>query len=377
MKYFLIKIIIFFLNVIYFFLKLLPVQNKIVMISRQSNHESIDFKLIREEIEKNKKYKVVTLCKKLEGKENAKLKDLILYGFNMILQMYHLATSKIAIVDSYCICVSVLKHKSELKIIQIWHSIGTMKKFGYEILDQEEGSSSKMAKIMKMHKNYDYILCGGYGYVNDLCRGFNYSENVIKIIPLPRVDLLTNKKNIEKIKSKIYSKYPILTKKKNIVYCPTFRKNEKKMEKYVKKLIDNVDYKKYNLIIKLHPLSKIKINEKKVITAKEFTSSDMLTISDAVITDYSCILYEAGILNKPLYFYAFDYDEYNKNRSLNIDYYNELPGTISRDISVILNDIDNKKYDYNELNKFIKKYININGNCSKKIYKLIEEMCNE
>ncbi len=377
MKYFLIRIIIFFLNIIYFFLKLLPVQNKIVMISRQSNQESIDFKLIREEIEKNKKYKVVTLCKRLEGKENAKFKNLILYGFHMLLQMYHLATSRVAIIDSYCISVSVLKHKSKLKVIQIWHSIGTMKKFGYEILDQEEGSSSKMARIMKMHKNYDYILCGGPGYVNDLCRGFNYDKSVIRIIPLPRVDLLTNKEYIKKIKSKIYNKYPILTKKKNIVYCPTFRKNEKEMEKYVKELINKVDYKKYNLIIKLHPLSKIKISDKKVIIAKEFSSSDMLTISDAVITDYSCILYEAGILNKPLYFYAFDYDEYNKNRSLNIDYYNELPGIISEDINVILNNIENRKYDYNRLNKFIKKYISVNGNCSKKIYELIEEICNE
>ena len=41
----------------------------------------------------------------------------------------------------------------------------------------------------------------------------------------------------------------------------------------------------------------------------------MLHIADYVITDYSCILYEAGFMGKPLYFYAFDYDSYNKNRS--------------------------------------------------------------
>ncbi|MGM9874569.1 MAG: CDP-glycerol glycerophosphotransferase family protein [Bacilli bacterium] len=377
MKYLLIKVAIFLLNIIYFFLKLFPVKNKIVMISRQSNSETIDFKLIRKEIEKHHKYKVIVLCKKLEGKENAKISSLISYAFNMLRQMYNLATSKVCIIDSYCICVSVLKHKKKLKIIQIWHSIGTMKKFGYEILDQEEGSSSKMAKVMKMHNNYDVVLCGGEGYIDDLCRGFNCKKDIIKVIPLPRVDEIIDRNKIIKLKKKIYSKYPKLKNKKNILYCPTFRKNEYNMKKYVQELIDKVDYSKYNLIIKLHPLSKINITDKRVILAPIFSSTDMISVSDYVITDYSCILYEAGLSHKPLYFYCFDYDEYNKNRSLNIDYYNELPGVVSKDINKILYSINNEKYDYIKLNKFIKKYININGNSSERIYRLIENLVNE
>lgn len=374
MKYLLYKIAILILKIIYFFLKLFPTKNKITLISRQSNEISIDFSLIKKEILKHKKYKVVALCKKLEGKEKASLKNMFLYFFHMIRQMYHIATSKVVILDSYCIAICVLKHKKNLRVIQIWHSIGTMKKFGYDILDQEEGNSSKIAKIMKMHQNYDVILCGGEGYREDLCRGFNCTKDKIRIIALPRVDLLLDKEYIKNIKNKIYNEYPMLMKKKNIVYCPTFRKDEKNMKKYVLDLINKVDYKKYNLIVKLHPLSTIKIDNKKVITAPTFSSAELLTIADYVITDYSCILYEAGILNKPLYFYAFDYEEYNKNRSLNIDYYKELPGVISNNIMDILNDIKNNKYDYLKLNKFINKYINLEGNNTKKIYSLIEEM---
>ena len=58
-------------------MKLLPTKNKITMISRQSNDIVLDFKLIKEEIEKHNKYKVVVLCKKLEGKEQATLFDLV------------------------------------------------------------------------------------------------------------------------------------------------------------------------------------------------------------------------------------------------------------------------------------------------------------
>ena len=374
MKYLLITIAKLVLNIVYFFMKLCPTKNKIVMISRQDNEPSDDFKLLEKEIKSHKKYDVVILCKKLVGKEKAGIKELLNYSAHMLRQMYHLATSKLAILDSYCISVSILKHKKSLKVLQIWHSVGTMKKFGYDILDQDEGNSSKMAHLLSMHKNYDAILCAGEGYKHDLARQFGYSEDYIKIIPLPRMDLLVDKKRINDIKNKIYDKYPELKKKKNIVYVPTFRKEETEFEKYTNKLCNLINYDKYNFIIKPHPLSNIKINNKNVLIDKSFSSVDMLHIADYVITDYSCILYEAGFMGKPLYFYAFDYDSYNQNRSLNIDYFKELPGVISKDAKDIVNAIEKNDYDYKKLDSFIKKYIDYKGNSCKRIYDLIEEL---
>ena len=371
MKFILISIAKIFLNIIYFFMKLFPTKDKIVMISRQSNVPSDDFKLIEKEIKSYKKYEVVILCKKLVGKAEASTSELLKYSFHMLRQMYHLATSKMAILDSYCISVSILKHKKSLKVLQIWHSVGTMKKFGYDILDQDEGNSSKLAHALKMHKNYDVILCAGEGYKHDLARQFDYDEKYIKIIPLPRLDLLADKDRVETIKNKIYTKYPELKNKKNIVYVPTFRKDEKNFEKHANKLCNLVDYKKYNFIIKVHPLSNINIDNKNVLIDKDFSSIEMVHIADYVITDYSCILYEAGFMNKALYFYAFDYDDYNKNRSLNLDYFKDLPGVVTRDEKEIIKAIEKNNYDYKELNKFIKKYIDYKDNSCKRIYELI------
>lgn len=374
MKYILLNIAIIIMKIIYFFFKLFPIKNKITMISRQSNFKTLDFKLIEEEIKKENKYQTVILCKKLEGKDKVSISNLIKYGFHMLTQMYHIATSKFVILDSYCICISVLKHKRKLKVIQIWHSVGTMKKFGYQILDLDEGSNSKLAKTLKMHKNYDIVLCGGKGYVNDLTEGFNCEKSIIKIIPLPRTDLLKDKKYIAKTKEKIYKTYPKLNEKINILYVPTFRKDETELEKNINKMMKTIDHKKYNFIVKLHPLSKIIINDKRIYTPSNFSSMEMLTVASHVITDYSCILYEAGLLGKALYFYCFDYEEYNQKRSLNIDYFKELPGIISKDFVNIYNSIENKKYDYKKLEKFIKNYIDSDGFSTKKIYKLILEL---
>ena len=290
----------------------------------------------------------------------------------MFSQMYHLATSKVCILDTYCPTVSILKHKKSLTIIQIWHSIGTMKKFGYAIVDKGEGTKLDIANIMNMHKNYDVILCSGEGYREHLTWGFNCSPDLIKIATLPRVDLLTNKTYEKNIKKDIYEQYPIIKEKKNILYCPTFRKDEKEFNKALNKLIKAIDFNKYNLIVKLHPLSKTIIEENKnIIIDKDYETFDMLFVADYVISDYSCIIYEAGVRNIPLYFYNFDFKSYKTKRGLALNY-DELPGYTSSNPNELIKSLE-KEYDMKYYKKFMKKYVENTKDCTKKVVEIIEE----
>ena len=388
------KIVIFAARFVYSFFKLLPTRNKITMISRQSNEITLDFKLVKDEIEKQnnlieeeikkvnqklseaenckKKLKVVVLCHKLEGGVNAKLSEKIKYGFHMLSQMYNIATSKVVLLDSYCILISILNHKKSLKVIQMWHSMGTMKKFGYQILDKEEGSKKEIANIMHMHKNYDYVFASSLSYAQELADGFGCGVEKIRIFSLPRVDLLTSKEYKQKITKTIEEKYPEIAHKKNILYCPTFRKNESILEKEIYKMIDEIDFEKYNLIIKLHPLSKIEINNNNVIFDKVFSSMDMLFAADYVISDYSCIIYEAAVLKIPLFFFAFDLHEYLNNRGLTLDYKKELPGIVSNNAKEIIEAINKNNYELDLVEKFREKYVTNTENCTKKIVEFIE-----
>jgi CDP-ribitol ribitolphosphotransferase len=73
--------------------------------------------------------------------------DYIKYVINMVgyvfKAMYYLATSKVCVTESYCVPISILKHKKELKVIQIWHSSGAVKKFGYQALNTKKFLSSE------------------------------------------------------------------------------------------------------------------------------------------------------------------------------------------------------------------------------------------
>lgn len=352
-----VKIGIICLNIVYTFVKLLPVKNKVTMISRQSNEPSVEFRMIRREIEsRGKGTKVVFLCHTLDGGVASKASDKIKYAFHMFVQMIHIATSKIVILDSYCMVISILNHKKSLKVIQMWHSMGTMKKFGYTSLDTEEGSKSELAYAMKMHRNYDYIFASSDAYKDHLAKGFNCDIGKIVTMPLPRLDLLNSEKYAVKVRKKIYEVYPQLKEKSVILYVPTFRKHEEEFENALKRLAEAVDYDKYQFVVKIHPLSKAIVDEK-VIQAKEFDSFEMLFVADYVISDYSCIVYEAAVRKIPLYFYNFDMDMYTDGRGLAVDYYNELPGLISKDPVEIVKTIENESYDMEKLSAFADKYV--------------------
>lgn len=362
-----IKIGIKCLNLVYAVIKLLPVKSKVTMISRQSNEPSVEFRMIKKEIEDTgKNVTVVCLCHTLDGGVASKVTDKIKYAFHMIVQMVHIATSKVVILDSYCMVISLLNHKKSLKVIQMWHSMGTMKKFGYTSLDTEEGSKSELAYAMKMHRNYDYIFASSDAYKDHLAKGFNYDVSKILTMPLPRLDLLKSKSYTEKVRENIYRKYPVLREKPVILYCPTFRKHEEQFEKALKDLAEAIDYENYHFVAKLHPLSNASVDEQ-VIQAKEFSSFEMLFVADYVISDYSCIVYEAAVRRIPLYFYNFDMELYEDGRGLAIDYEKELPGVISKDAKEIVTAIESGKYNMERLGAFADKYVEPTEHATKKI----------
>lgn len=254
---FIIKIINFILNAIYLLFKCFRRRKQITLISRESNNITTDFKLLSEELKKElPDYKIVVLCKKMDNK--------LLYAFHMLKQMYHISRSKVVILDTYCYLISNLKHKKDLVVIQIWHAIGICKKAGYAIVGKDEGRSEKVSKSANMHKNYTYVYTTSKECIPFMAQVFNCDKSIIRSVPLPRIDLLKDKKYINSVKNKIYIKYPSLKNKINVLYAPTFRKDNDLFEKNIHELINNFDYKKYNLIIKLHPLCNIKIDNDNV-----------------------------------------------------------------------------------------------------------------
>lgn len=350
MKNFLIICFKFILNFIYLFIKLCPVKkNRVVMISRQSNVITLDFRLIKEKLLRdNPKMEVIVLTKRFDNMKKYFFK----YGLFVLKQMYFIATSKVCVVDSYCVPVSILKHKKSLFVIQIWHSLGAIKEFGYQTLGKVSGREEKLSFAMNMHKNYNAIVSGSKAMSVHFAKAFNYDESYFLNYGLPRIDYLLNQKNI--LKKRIYKIYPSLKKKPVIMYAPTFRTDNSNS---LSKLIKDFDFNKYNLILKSHPNQEIDVSLDKVYQCPEFSALDLLAICDSIITDYSAIAIEAAVLDVKLYYYVYDYEKYKHDNGLNIDLYEDMPGCVFENSSDLVNAIVKVPYNKKALVDYKKKYL--------------------
>lgn len=377
------------MKIIYFFIKIFTrQQNKVTMLSRQSNSINLDFRLIKEELEKKNnietisnsekglnvenrsikeksdsvenskhkeklgktKIKIKILCKKIPKNFGGKLN----YCFYIVKCMYHIATSKVCIVDGYNIPICALKHKKNLEIIQIWHALGAIKKFGYQVLDKKEGTSSRVAKVMNMHSNYTCVTCASKGTRKIYSEAFNTNLNKIKVMGMPRIDYILGKDNaINKKVEELKKDYPKFEGKKTILYVPTFRKGQ---TIDISQIENAINKEKYNLIIRLHPLDTTKVSEEYLVNRK-YTTFDLIKFADYIITDYSAIAFEIATLNKPLFFCLFDIDKYKDRRGINIDLQQEMPSCTKTTMDEIVKIIDKNTYNYEELKKFREKYV--------------------
>lgn len=320
----------------YSFYKRRKTENKIAFISRQSETPSTDFRYLINEIKTNyPQYQVVVLCKMIPSSFGGKIK----YVGEMFRQMKALATSKVVVLDGYCILASMLKHKKDLKIIQIWHALGAFKKFGKSVLDKEGGQSSKTASAFKMHNNYSYIAASGDECVPFFAQAFG--QPVSKFIPIgiPRMDYLTDPQENERVRGNVLRKYPQLANgRKNILYAPTFRDTQQDKDvlaNATEELVNKVNYSDFNLIVKHHVVDS---NKEQIYTdsrmnkaeGETFTAMDFMCVADYVVTDYSSVIYEALLKDLPIYIYCFDSDKYIDERGFYIDFWTDIPALYSK-----------------------------------------------
>lgn len=345
---FLIRLAKFAFNLVYLFVKILPTRHKIVMMSRQSDEPSLDFCMLEQELKKeDPTLEVVVICRRI----GPKVIDKIKYVFYMFYCMVHLATSKVAIIDGYVIPISILNHKKSLKIIQMWHALGAIKKFGYQALDASEGRSRKLAVAMNMHEKYDYIICASEATKVFYQEAFNTPAEKILVKGMPRVDYL--KKENDQLYRQFLEEYPRFTQGETILYIPTFRSS---VVKGVKNITKRFGDGGYNLIIRPHVLSEVNVDPKYLID-KKYNTFDLMKFADYIITDYSAASIEASVLGKPMFFYIFDVDGYKNNRGLNVDLNREVGDFVVFNTISIKDKIENHKYDLDHILKFRDRYV--------------------
>ena len=339
-------------NIVYLPFRLLKMKNKVSIISRQSDEPTLDIVLLSEELKKQNIENAV-LAKRLDKS----LFAAVSYAAHMLKQMYHIATSNVIVLDGYCILISVLPKNNNQTVIQMWHSMAAIKKFGWQTIDKQWGSARAVAETMKLHRNYDYAIAPSRITADHFSEAFRIDRDKVKLLGLPRIDYLLEE-NPEVIKQ-IYATYPQLHEKINVLYAPTFRKNTS-IE--ITSIIESFDFETFNLVLKKHWLDKTDYSwaEKRgVIIDNEFNSLDWMKVCTKVITDYSAISIEAAIMDKELYFYLADIDDYSLKVGTNVDFKEEaISEYVYEDAATLCKNLSNE-YKDSAVQEFKEKFVEI------------------
>lgn len=263
--------------------------------------------------------------------------------------------------------------KPEQVYVQCWH--GTpLKRLGYD-LETSENAIDSIDDIRGKYdmdaKKFTYILSPSRFASEKFISAWNLKENKMedKVMEVgyPRNDLLLNYKpeDIQKIKEYI----GIPEGKKVVLYAPTWRDNQH--EAGVGFTYDlNVDFERlrrelgeeYVILFRVHYLVASHFSfddfEGFIYNVSNYDDINHLyMIADLLITDYSSVFFDYGILKKPMLFYMYDLDDYKD--SIRGFYFgiDKLPGRIiteEEDLPDAIRDsINNFVYDdkYKEFNE--------------------------
>jgi len=343
------------MKIIYFFMKFMPTQRKIVFMSSRSSKPSKDASMLIAELRRQRPdYLVGHMC----VPENKSFS----YFLHMLSQMVMLATSEIIITDSVIYPLNLLKHKPWLLVVYIPPYTGTIKKHDLSAVGTSSDYTPSQIRSLHLHRGYDFIIVNGEGSIDEAAAAYGYPREKILVHPIPKVELLKNKSYAKKMKERIFAAYPKLRQGKNILYCPTFRTNQKEHNAESKALFDALcAHEDINIIVKNHPNSNMDILTKGPIIDHKFTTFEMLFVADAIITDYSNLVFDASVLKKPIYLYAYDLDKFAADHPFNLDYRRDMPGPVCTTPAEVEKAIACETYDYTRLYSFLKKYIYTGG----------------
>jgi CDP-glycerol glycerophosphotransferase len=207
-----------------------------------------------------------------------------------------------------------------------------LKKMGLDQMEFPVGASDMDFKELIMRADrWDYLVSSNPLSSEAWDRAFPCSYEMLEI-GYPRNDRLTRATTAER--DALRAELGIAPGVKAILYTPTHRD-------YMRKFSPQFDLRNvmeqlgdgYVLLLRAHYFYKAKglgLPEHQIIDVSTYGSvEDLCIASDALLTDYSSIMFDYAVLDKPIVIYANDWETYKLTRGVNFDLTQHSPGVIA------------------------------------------------
>lgn len=357
-----------------------PVQeNKVLFLEMRFTKLSNSFELIYKALEESGEYDLKCSYVQfnfIRGREftqrvNEMLKEL--------------ATAKYVFVDDASLILSSIPLRKETVAINLWHACGAFKKFGRSTAELKFGSSAATLDKYPNYGNLTHVTVSSPEVIWAYEEAMHLPKGIVKATGVSRTDQFYDKEFVESRKQKLYEIMPEAKGKKVILYAPTFRGHVATASSP-----DRIDFERfcrelgneYVIVCKHHPFVKNPpiIPEELQHFARDLTKylsiEDLLCCADICISDYSSLVFEYSLFEKPMIFYAYDYDNYCDWRGFYYDYSEFTPGPVVQTEDELLNSIKNIDTQFNKQKviDFKEKFMgSCDGHATERIIALMKE----
>ena len=235
--------------------------------------------------------------------------------------------------------VSCLPLRPQSKVVQLWHACGAFKKFGESTADAIFGASQKEREEFPYYANLSLVTVSSpkiiWAYKEAM--GLEATPQVVQPLGVSRTDVYFNEDFVRAQKNRMLEAVPKAAGKKVLLYAPTFRGQVTSATapdgldlELLRKLLGN----DWVVLVKQHPFVRDHNTVPPSCADFAFDVTDDLSIeccmcaADALLTDYSSVVFEYALLRRPMAFFAYDLDDYNDWRGFYYDYDHMTPGPV-------------------------------------------------
>ncbi len=282
---------------------------------------------------------------------------------------------KCIFLDDTFLPVCSQKPREGQQVVQLWHTFGILKKWDYATHERE--LSSDILDSRPVHNTYTSVAVASDAAKPSFASAFNCDAKILHAWGVPKTDVYFNRSFTDGARDELIKSVPNLLSRINgrkiLLYAPTYRGSKKAPMLFrtldymlLKRLLGN----DYTLLIKHHPniTERMSIPEHLksivgdfVFEVPAFTPTETaLCGADMLITDYSSVMFEYSLLERPLIFYAYDLHHYKKERGFFVKYESFVPGPVVSDSLMLAEAVRSSEndFDYEKLRNFKRKYMN-------------------
>ncbi|MGW9429616.1 bifunctional glycosyltransferase/CDP-glycerol:glycerophosphate glycerophosphotransferase [Streptomyces decoyicus] len=236
-----------------------------------------------------------------------------------------------------------LTKRPETTYIQTWHG-SALKNMGFDQPSLKAQTRQQQAEQQRSLDRFDRFLIRSEHDVHTLAKAFRLKEKTLLRVGYPRNDALVRARQREaalgaRERGPLAAELGIAEDKTVLLYAPTFRKAGGRHGRFelpfdVERFADQFG-DRYVLLVRSHYLNHVvlppTVQGRVIDVSARHDVTPLLELADGLITDYSSVMFDYALLDRPLVFFTYDYDEYvHEGRGTYFDLLEHAPGPVVR-----------------------------------------------